>query len=1232
MSNDTKYSPTPLVYKSRGLLARNITDQAPVGFFLDYLNCYEREENSVSSRFGVSIINRDPAGTPSGQNYFFSSPVTSLAKLTFNTSAIRYAGLANGQLWFRASNLQGPYTEASVPNSAGLLSGAPFQTVVTNCFETSQPYLFIYDSDVSIKDQGTGQPSLTGLDASPLTLTTAPYAPLLTLIDNFSASNTYVASGFSGLAWSSASIVTLKATSGQSVVDFSAFFGITNIGVSGDPFGGVVDGMLATPLITGVSDRPTPIPVVSAVSQTLSLGIYTQLLITTASPHGITSGAIGYYGSSSDLVDGYYNVVSVPSTTSLVVSFSSGYYVSGTGGSITNNGGSQPSTCVIANHYSAPYPTQFSAWGFYQQVSTIQRTFPVGCWTGSVAQNTTSAGPASVTKTVALDLSYNNQVTDDDLIVITLLVSNPAAISNIRLQFDVNGSGYNASYYYKDISPAYYQSGVSNIQTAYTTVSQQVFADTLGLLTGATPNSTVAQLQPGSISTGQGAWTTCYLRRGDFVAVGTANTPGLDWSNISGWQLLITTNTVGSSRIAVNGLYLQWGYGPSSFGGVGYDYRATPYNAATGTEGNGTPIQAYDKQFGYLASLAAPIFLRQAVRVSGSYYGDSQVTHVRIYRRGGTFSDTWRQLDQIPNNLALAEIGRGFGYKDVIPDAVISQAFPLVLDNDPPVTSSLRTPIQTALSAATTAPAGTASVYSNFVPQTIATQLSTAVFVTNQVVDIGTPANLEQVRVYAGGTGSFQAVVRLQHNAGEAVNVYAVPRQPCNLCALAYGQVWLAGDQNNQHYLYFSKVGQPESFGPQDYIPVGSPKFPIVIVVNWRGTLFVATTETWWLIVGGAQPYAQPTGSIHGAVASTGWCQTESAIVYQAADGWREFKGADGAYMTLPVEFLFRQQTDTPVPLLDPTEISTVVMAFFNNTTFGSYVSLSGGGQRYRLCFDHNYQRFRYDGLAATAMLWEKDTNQLLLGVPAPAIFSNKYAIVADFQTSQDSDDGGWQASGQGLGAVAIPVAIQTPYEDLGAPHFPKQFNVLETDVNTHGVTMATTLLFNTETPISLGLAAAAATVRSKLQLIINSGEGFQAYSVSIRHTITGLTAPIFYQENIYAAVLADYRSSFDTYWIKFGSDESKIVKQAYFDYNTTTAITVTLYADGAAVPYFTFTLPVQVNRASVRVIFPAWKPRLWRAVGVCAAGGVYQFWSAVAIDHRPIKEGSTWNHYEVQM
>jgi hypothetical protein len=1340
MSQDNVYKSIPFIYQSRGLVAREITDRTPEHTYINFMNCLEREENAVSSRFGLVIVNRDPNGTPSGVNYLFANPIISLARMIYLGLTYRYGGDSAGNLFRRQGDLQGPYTEIY----SGL-SGSPFTSVSTNCFATGQTYLFIFDRAVSLKDSGTGTPSLVGIDPPSYTANSQAYSPLLTLVDNFASTNSYTSSGFSS-PWTYAPITTLSPFSGQQITDFQEFIGATysvsggsatasasssdqnvtatftcaafpSTPTSGQPVtlsatalgqflflsSGAASIVLQYSIDSGVTwtefyattansnqtTGPTPatvdiyglanlstlqvqivaiastagagvsvigtisavsvsitptgefglvangmisvlnsaiptiqLPIASIVSTSkVSSGLYTELLVMTETPHGLTGTvAISIYGCSNNLCDGFY-IATITGASTFTVLFDSAVLLSATGGFVMG-GQTQPSSCVLQNLYSTPYPSQFSAWGFYQTVNPNQLSFPIGSWIGTVAQNST----ATIGNTIALDLSINNEVTDDDLIVLTLSVGDPASISNIRLQFDVNGSGYGASYYYKDVSPAYYQQGVQQLEDAYTTTEQQIFADTLGLITGQTPNSTTAQLQPANFSTGQGSWLACLLRRGDFVAVGSAGESGLDWGNVTGWQLVITTNTVGSSTVATNGLYLQWGYGPSSFGGVGYDYRYTYLNANTLTESNGSSIQEFDSQFGYLSSLVAPFYLRQAAQVSGLYSTDPQVTHLRIYRRGGIANQNWFQIDQVPNILA----GGAFFYKDVVSDDALAQAQILVLDNDPPVTSSLPVPISTTLSLATTG--GGNTYYATYQPQLFYVTQSSAAFVPNQIVQVGYPQNLEGLTVISGGVGFFSAICRLKHNAGEPVNVYSIPRQPCYLSELAYGQTWLAGDTNNPNYLYFSKKSLPESFGPQNYIPVGSSSGDaITAIVNWRGTLFVKTLTTWWLIIGGANPYAQPTGCAHGGPATMGWCVTEQGVYYRAPDGLRNFQGSQGLYISLPVEFIYRQNPDTPLPLVDPTQAAADVMAYYNNDVYISYVSLSSG-LRYRLIWSTTYQRFRIDSVPATAMLWERDTNTFVVAKPV----GQGFAICQDYVTTQDYDDGGWV--GGVLTQDAIQLNLQPALQDLKQPHNPKQWNVLEDDVDTGGQELTTFLQFDYDQANGVEVIPdpnpVENTSRAKIQRKVNGGEGQSGYRMSWIHQISVTVAPIFYQENIYATELAPSRTSYDTYILKFGTDECKIVKQGYFDYTSTTGITVKLYADANAAsalyPYYTFTLPAESGRLSVRELFAAKKMRLWRLIATTPDGSPFQFWVAPRIEQKTIREGVNFSITEL--
>ena len=63
MAQESKvYSPVEFLFKSHGLLARYAEDRAPESTYLDFRNCLERAEDSLSTRYGTSIINHDLAG------------------------------------------------------------------------------------------------------------------------------------------------------------------------------------------------------------------------------------------------------------------------------------------------------------------------------------------------------------------------------------------------------------------------------------------------------------------------------------------------------------------------------------------------------------------------------------------------------------------------------------------------------------------------------------------------------------------------------------------------------------------------------------------------------------------------------------------------------------------------------------------------------------------------------------------------------------------------------------------------------------------------------------------------------------------------------------------------------------------------------------------------------------------------------------------------------------------
>jgi hypothetical protein len=1136
MAQDTTYKSLSWVFDSKGLMARPATDRPPnEHFYLNMAGALEREESAMSTRYGSTMLTRDPAGAGFGQNnYLLPSPPVILARmLSLYGASYRYVSLADGTLWRRSGTGQGAYSRI-----ASGLSGNRYSTLVLTCFGSALPFTFFWDSVAPCKDSGVGSPTTIGIAPPVVPLTSLPYAPQILPIDSFQSATGYGATGTLSTA------ATITANSGSNILS----------------------------------------------------GNYEQYVDLSLSYAAAPDGMIGL---STTLPDG-----------ALRLKFNSN----------RNN-----NTYDIVALNNAYVPTDSFV---FKQVEF------------SFASNTTT----SIGKTVALNLGKYQA---SDLIVLVMNVASPANVSQITVQFDVNGSGYTSSYYTKSIVPVSYQGNLSLPQTNDPTSA--VVDEVFNLATGITNLGQLGQatnlpsndpnmplIQPSQMSSGEGSWSVVYLQLGDFLPVGNAGGPGADWSAITGWEVQVVTNNQGATNIAFNGLYVQGSptasgvgtnAGASSFGGVGYDLRYTYYDATTMTESNGCMLAQFSVTQSNPGGSSTLVVLRQAINAQGQYSANPRVTHVRIYVRGGLYGTNWFYADQFVNVVG----GGTFNYKYILPDSALSQGNILNLQNDVPVTSTLQNPVNTTLTdTLNPAPLGT-----NF-PTLLNVIVADpdAVFVAGQIVVIGTPQNLEQCFVVTPGTGIFTCYIFLPHAIGEQVQAFSQPAVACNLAASGYGQVWLAGDPNNPHFLYYTPQGYPENCPPENYIPSpGGPSDPITAVYNFRGTIFVRTHSTHYQVFPGSPPYMQSTGSKHGSPASFDWCITENEVWELGFDGIRSFKGSDGPYRSLIIEWLFRNNPITPVPLVNLSLLSNVISTFKNNTVTFVYTGVDGN--QHRLRWSQSYQRFRNDDVPATAMIAEEDTNQLLYSVPMDIDGDSGWAIVYE-DITKDYDDGGW--SGGILRQLPIALDLQTPYFDEGKPNNQKQYNNVTIDSNPNGSTITVQLLFDDNNgevaPITLGTFTG--PVRDKFQFAINEGAGQQAYRTSLQLTAAVTSAPIIYQADIETAVLPEQRTTYDCYWIKFGQDESKLVKQGYFDVTNVAPVLVNLFADGSDIPYYTFTLPPNPTRSEMptRVRFPAIKLRLFRVIMASAsadqATNQFMLWSAIQIDNKPIQIGKGYNRSEL--
>jgi len=841
---------------------------------------------------------------------------------------------------------------------------------------------------------------------------------------------------------------------------------------------------------------------------------------------------------------------------------------------------------------------QVTSTGF---IAEFTATHPIGAIvTGRALQATV---PASTTATVAKSFggtpisAWPTTLAQADYIGILMQISDPTQINSVTIKFDCGDGSFNTDYFYKVIAQGPLQNLLNTVNQPATAATDAILSDAIGVYSN--DASGIAGL-----NSGLNSWTPFLFQLSDFAGSGRADfsDPVFNWQNVNGYQITIVTNDQTSVTITVASLLLFGGAGPDSLGGVAYDYRWTFYNANDGTESNGSAEMTnvnYPSNTNWVTPRRQPIQVSMTLTAFGPgniNYVDTQITHARLYRKGGTLGDNWRRVDTIPINIGL---GGTINYLDTSSDADIQGSDFLSLVNDVPVTSDLTDPVNTTLINAISTTNQVVSV----------TPVSMANISVRQLVTLGTPTaiqnNFETVIVQEVFGDHFTAFVQNTHLANEPVMAVAQIGLPVTIIAEAYGQMWYAGDKNNPHFLYWSTKNNPQAVGAANNIEVGTPDDPITCVIKIKGNLFVSTRKFWWAIAPGTNangsPTVYPTAAKFGCVAPHGFILTEAGVYYQAIDGIRFFAGGESTYLTQDVEFIWQGIGQTPIVEADQTQLSSTVGAYWNNMLFFSYIGVDGN--RHRQIAHTQYKRWRNDDADAQCIFLEDDVNYLTYGDSFGSIHLDRQNLGYDEQPSVD-----------GLSIIHSPIAIdlQSGYQNQGMPDIQKNYNELTIDANTNGETLTATLLFDDgETTEVIGTFSS--TEREKINFTLNAGDGFDFYKCSLQITGSCTARVYLWQCSIRAIPLAKTRKSFDTYWLSQGSTDCKFARDSFYEYTSTAPITVRVSYDGANAPRFTFTLPSTGGiRQSMRQRLPAVLYRMIRIVGTSDED--FQLWEETCI------------------
>jgi hypothetical protein len=858
---------------------------------------------------------------------------------------------------------------------------------------------------------------------------------------------------------------------------------------------------------------------------------------------------------------------------------------------------------------------QVTATGF---VANFTKTHLTGV--AVVEQGATGTVDVSTTATVSQTFSgtpisaWPTTLEQEDYIGLWLYIGDPNAIQSITLQFNTA----NGAYFYRTIGQGPLQSTLNAQTDASTAAADAIIGDTLGLYTAGAGGVTGLSTVPG--------WTPILLQLSDFSGAGGAdfNDPVMNWDNVTGYQVTIVTGTgIATTSFPVTfeigSLILFGGAGPDSFAGVGYDYMFTFFNPVDFTESN--PSMAMTNvNPPSLTNWVVPRRQPVLLTITNSTT-DPQATYIRIYRRGGTLADNYRRIDEVP---LTAATGATQTYLDIWSDLQIQQADTISFTNDVPVTSPLPVPLNNTFSAAINTTNQVATVV-------FATPLNSSlggffqsVFVGQQVI-LGNviSANSEIVIVLSITTSGinitgFTAYVQNAHAIGEPIAATAKYGQPLNIMAVCFNQGWFAGDSLNPNNLYWTPKGNVQVVSSAAYVPVSNPGDGITAIVGTAGNLFVSTLQRWWSVAPGSNvssaPTIYPTSVDHGCVGPRAWTLRDGTVFYLGLDGIRTFRGGGGEYISEIIEFVWQNTGPTPIPLADPTQFSSVQVSWWNRWVFFSYIALDGN--RHRVILDVDGKRYRTDSLDAESIFLEEDTGTLVWGDSAGLVHLDRQLVAYD-----EEDVSG--------AVVQAPIAItlQTPYGDQGAPQTQKNYAEFTGDFNTNGRTVIVQLLFDNG-GLQETIGSVTTTFRQKVNLALNGGAGYQAYNVSMLLTTAtggGIDRIFLYQAKIRHILLGETRTSYDSYDLRMGTDESKILKNIFVETTASAPITCNVYYDGNSTPGYTFTIPEFGGvRNAFRFRLPAVKFRIVRFI--FTSDSDFILWETSKFEWKPLKQGSGYS------
>jgi hypothetical protein len=207
-----------------------------------------------------------------------------------------------------------------------------------------------------------------------------------------------------------------------------------------------------------------------------------------------------------------------------------------------------------------------------------------------------------------------------------------------------------------------------------------------------------------------------------------------------------------------------------------------------------------------------------------------------------------------------------------------------------------------------------------------------------------------------------------------------------SLVAAFQEHVFVAGDPDNPHHLYWSKRFRPEAFPLENFIEVGNADDPIMQITPIAGVLGVFTKATKYRATGNAA-----SGFVHwealshrGTLSPKSVVATDQGVIFVSPDGvWVTNFIASDQKLSEKIEGLFASSdadSNMTESTINKTYLDQVVGGFFKSKYYFCYPSGTATTCNRMAVYDFATHEWTIYDHAMSAIMTEFDTNLLVAG------------------------------------------------------------------------------------------------------------------------------------------------------------------------------------------------------------------------------------------------------------